>query len=126
MLFHHSQHDPDKHSSVLTKFEPGISHGGPISSQFDFFCIFCFVKMLSFCNFKPWSWGEQASGGSKSSKMTPFCHFKPWSSGEQASGGKRFSKNALFVYKKLKSVERAKNRSPIPPKSANIIVKHSI
>ena len=36
----------------------------------------------------------------------PFCNFKPWSSGEQASGGKRFSKNALFRYRNLKTAQK--------------------
>ena len=46
MYFHHFQNDPDKYSFVLTKSEPGISHGGPNSSHFQFFLYF--VKNLTF------------------------------------------------------------------------------
>ena len=59
-----------------------------------------------FVIFEPGTTGEQASGGSKSSKMMPFCYFKPWTTGEQASGGKRFSKNALFRYKKQETAQK--------------------
>ena len=50
MRFHHFQIDPAKYSSVLTKSEPGISHGGQNSTHFDAFCTFyCFFYI--FCHF---------------------------------------------------------------------------
>ena len=45
MRFHHVQIDPDKHSSVLTEFEPGISHGGPNSPHVDV-CLHCFCTFV--------------------------------------------------------------------------------
>ena len=45
MHFHHAQNHPDMHSFVLTKSEPGISHGGPNSPHFYVFLYFFFVML---------------------------------------------------------------------------------
>ena len=48
MCFHHFQIDPAKDSSDLTKFEPGISHGGPIISHVNVVFSIFFDKTFTF------------------------------------------------------------------------------